>query len=1746
MSGLISTVASILVQHKIERWLTQHGVDTEIGYLHFSIPHLSLLARGVSGQNRDGRGFHAREVLLDYSWWQLLHGRITLQRVVLDGAYMDLESRPGGRGRLWEIGGWAQKPGPRRDRDLQLLFDRVRIHDSRLCYRHRPQWPTPSCVQFRDLRARDLLIGLARQGAEPLSLKIGADKLQLRELLLRDGGDTADTALVKLDLDEALFTRPGNSITAASVTAQRFASCPPQRWAEALPGLGRLPGHCASARELQLRGELRFAFGAAAAVHWQRARGSGITLRDRNRRWPNWHAQTLAMSEFDFLRSDRHLNWQRATASGFDWCPPGLRRRGGHYCVRAGNLKLPRPVVFDWREQLRVEAGGGRLRRVQLLDLAGAKQKPLTAREAELGAFEYRAATRILRVDSLDLASADGCVPARLWQGADYCARVAGLHGSEALRLRFPSQRTHSRWGFASGPLQLAQLRLQRDGAAPLQLQNLHWQQIDLLGGEQPLLLRDVGLDRLSGCAPPALLPARWRPLCAEVAHLDGRGNFAWRGGAEGYAILGELRLQHLQLSDRRGGSGGLRLRQLHTGAGFLRRQRDVDNPWIDNSAAATPADPAKTAPATAGKAAGKVAGEVAGEAADKEPGEGLEKGMLQRELAARAAEAAAGASGGGAPASASDPNLKLQTLSLTSVRGCLPGSWARLLYRDARDMPTCFDLHDLRQHRPLRIAWQGGLDLRAAQLTLERAQVTTATGRALLQLEQLRVPRAQVTREPGAGRMQVALPDFALRRFRGCLPERVASGPLQIRCADLRALHTGPDFAATLDRRALRVDLDRTLAGQILLQRRGGGLAAELREFVAPQLRLVWPRQVEHAASAQLENISAAQLRGCLPPGKKLRAGLPRCFSSRNLRSSDGGFALGETVLAETPEAPPLWRIASLAVGELALTPEALVLRGLQIHDVLVCGVQQWLPAARDSGLADCISAQQLEIAGASRIGLGDAAPRLQLGALQSAPITLRRVAGSDVDPGTGKGIELGLRRLSWQQLRWNGGAALWVTDLALSGLRGCMPGPLRQLVAGAGRGETAGGRRCIDLHTLRLPGTQQLVLAAPFSSSGAIELQGLAIDRGSGAPWKFARIRLEQFAFGGDGPLGRAAGLSGCLPPGLLGDSRLAPCYRSGPVQLDAVERRQTPAGRITELRGLHIDGLELRQPDYPAGLPAQLLQIQDLGAARLRIGAGNVVAEQLRLDGVAGCVPRGYIGRLNHCANVAQLNASGSFRSASGALKLEQLALRDIRVVAGDGRRLVRGDSLRLEAFVSSGRGVRLQSLQAEAFSFLGRRETAPEFERHAWSGELQQLQVSKLNYDSEQRALDIHSIRVLKPRGILMRDRKGQFPLRAQLAALTGQEPAAEGERPKERLGDRLTSELSIHYHIGSVDLSAGSFTWVDRLGQYRGRLPVRLINLSLRNASNRAEDKPAEILLNARPGGFGELQLAGSIDYLDTRKWNANLTGYINNANLIPATPYMANLLGYKILQGQLDALLDIKVKENKVDAMAKMVLNRIRVRRVRDSDQLPVKSSFIPLGIALELLKNGQGNVSFDMPVSGDLYDPKLSFSFIFSDLLQRAIMEALFSYFTPIGFYSLAKLAWARFRAVHFDPIEFDPGSAELDTHAERQLRDMLETLRARPDARPGICGGATALDWHALYPQDTPPLRGSRKARETFYRYPPVELFEELERLAQKRSRAIEHFLLDNGISANEFIQCAPDYNGRDFENPRVEFSR
>ncbi|WOX06822.1 DUF748 domain-containing protein [Microbulbifer pacificus] len=1797
--GALNIFVSAVLPGALQRWLHERGLEAQIEYLNVSLPSLRAHLRNVRVRNKFERGFQVGEATLGLSWWQLLRGKIHVKLVDLDDVYIDLESEPGERGRIWEIGGWHLGEGEKKPKNWRVDLTSARVRSGVVCYQHKPQWDTPTCVRLGQVELDDFFVSGFREAQEPLRFAIGADDFTLDNLLAwdeqpqtrspsspgalaqepGDGGDmrrspgeNLTVALVRLKTGAIRFERPGNQLTVAEASVRKFAGCPPERWAEAVPGLQRITGHCASARRLQVRGPASFSFGKQSEIAWYRVNGQDVRLRYRNRRQPNWHAQTLAINDFDFLRDEKSLTWQSAGASGFSWCPNRLRSGQHHYCLSAGSLRLPQPTQIAWHDGLQAELAEVSLDQGTVLDMEASRPapNPLNTSGLRLGALRYQNSNRRLELEQLSLEGAAGCVPGQLWGRKDHCVSVAGLKLPENFALQFPRKLAADNgpvqsWRLESGPLELAKFQMRESGGgkkaaaadsssdpSTLLLSRFNWARAEIAPDERHYLLEDVALGRLGGCVPDGWLPQRLSPLCARLWQLQGRGNFILDLQESPYLVLGELRLATLLLSDQLSADPaqqtGLALNELYTGNGFFRMRRQAlqageyfasgDAHWW-------------------GEAESAAAG-----AAAEEDSDGAEKGLLPEELkATRAAAEAAARTAIGRSIVRRETELELASLSLTSLDGCLPTSWQVLLVSGNKRRPECFAVHQLRQQQPLQLRVAdsrdqgntsgGGLRLgfSAAELTLERADITSADDESLLAVTQLKLPQADIRLQSQPARARLQLPGAELDKADFCLNPA--------RCVDVTTLRTGGRFALDYAPDHFNADLNDLVLAHFSLSGDENLLSAEIDQLAGKSLQVNLPRRPGASADWKLQQLQADKVEVCWPSsgkqgGEQLARGnsgrrLPRCARGEGLQSEGSGVALAQLALYRSLADPPQLTLGRLHVEKLGVAqrggpagnPVQLNLHNLSLETAHGCGLDDWLAASEKDRATwrGCLSSGPLHLGGDNLVRLGSGRgneDRIQLGPLQAADLQLV--------PAQRETPKLQLSQLAWQSLSWAGGARIQVENLAAQGVSGCLPP-----VLGSTNSDTGDQPMCISIGRLQLAGSPSLEKGEVLRLDGAVTVEDFALRQDNRLRLGFTRLGLNGLALSANAlelQRGELSGISGCLSPFKLGEKSLAPCYEVDRVSIGSEHKIMLAEGRSgstqRHFRNFRVEGLRMTQADFPAGLPSPLLEIDTVEAAELGFGARELVSENLLLKNIRSCVPRGYIDDVDFCFDLQELLATGHFDVAARRLELAQVRLDQLRVRDTDGDRLLETEYADARALTIAKDVFRLLYLEIADSKLFHRDERAQDYVNHPWNTEIELLRLDQFEYFPAEKILNIDTIDLIKPHSMLARGPEGDLGAWQRFRSET---PALKRYHfQREDIAQRANR---FRYRVRQLVVDQGRFLWLDNTYDYQAMLPVHRVNMLWRGLSNYNEDPPALMLLSARPGGFSEMHLSGQVNLLENNHWDASLLGYVEGANLIPATPYMAALLGYKILQGQLNAVVDMKVEDNQVDALAQMELQKIKVRRVRDSDHLKVKRSIIPLGLALALLKDGNGDVRFKMPVTGDLYDPKFSFSFIFSDLLQRAILEALFAYFTPVGVYSLAKLAWARFRAPSFSELEFAPGSDELSASATASLNSMIEEMRDNPKARPGICAVATVPDLENMFPYEVSALRTSREQREAFYRDPPRGLREELLELSSRRSRQVQKFFIDAGLDQKDFIQCAPDYVGSDFGAPRVEFS-
>lgn len=204
---------------------------------------------------------------------------------------------------------------------------------------------------------------------------------------------------------------------------------------------------------------------------------------------------------------------------------------------------------------------------------------------------------------------------------------------------------------------------------------------------------------------------------------------------------------------------------------------------------------------------------------------------------------------------------------------------------------------------------------------------------------------------------------------------------------------------------------------------------------------------------------------------------------------------------------------------------------------------------------------------------------------------------------------------------------------------------------------------------------------------------------------------------------------------------------------------------------------------------------------------------------------------------------------------------------------------------------------------------------------------------------------------------------------------------------------------------------------------------------------------ADVLLKGKVGGNVPLEIKGRVNPLIEKPY-VDLTIGLKGVDLSPFTPYSGKYLGYKLQKGQLFLDLNYQVAENKLDASNKVLLNQLTLGEAvpsPDATKLPIK-------LALALLKDRQGNITIDLPITGNFDDPEFSIGGIVVKMLVNLVVEIVSSPFKLLGslFGGGEELAY----------LDFDAGQSSISPAHTGKLDTLAKILYERPGLKLEIQG--------------------------------------------------------------------------------------
>ena len=343
--------------------------------------------------------------------------------------------------------------------------------------------------------------------------------------------------------------------------------------------------------------------------------------------------------------------------------------------------------------------------------------------------------------------------------------------------------------------------------------------------------------------------------------------------------------------------------------------------------------------------------------------------------------------------------------------------------------------------------------------------------------------------------------------------------------------------------------------------------------------------------------------------------------------------------------------------------------------------------------------------------------------------------------------------------------------------------------------------------------------------------------------------------------------------------------------------------------------------------------------------------------------------------------------------------------------------------------------------------------------------QRLVVEGLNYQ-HGNSLSIDKINLLQPyaRFMINDDRT------TNVDDLLIPQPADSGAKSTAK--SSASNEKPLGIRIGQIAINDGSANFADFSLTPNFATAIQQLNGQIGTIDSR-QAKPASVDIKGKVDRYAPVTIKGSVNPFDPMAALDIATSF-KRVELTTLTPYSGKFAGFRIRKGRLNLDLHYVITKGQLKAENKVVVEQLQLGEKVDS----ADAVDLPIRLAIALLKDTDGKISIELPVTGDLNNPQFSVMPIVWQTLRNLVVRAATAPFKFIG--GLVTGGGAQ----DLGNVSFAAGSSALSKDAESDLDSLAKALKERPALRLEIEGTAAASS-------DGPFLAAERLEREYQYNY-------------------------------------------------------
>ena len=267
----------------------------------------------------------------------------------------------------------------------------------------------------------------------------------------------------------------------------------------------------------------------------------------------------------------------------------------------------------------------------------------------------------------------------------------------------------------------------------------------------------------------------------------------------------------------------------------------------------------------------------------------------------------------------------------------------------------------------------------------------------------------------------------------------------------------------------------------------------------------------------------------------------------------------------------------------------------------------------------------------------------------------------------------------------------------------------------------------------------------------------------------------------------------------------------------------------------------------------------------------------------------------------------------------------------------------------------------------------------------------------------------------------------------------------------------SAPLPIAVNIGGIRLVNARVDYTDHFVRPNYSAALTELNGSLGGFSSESRDM-APLQLHGRAEGTAILDITGQVNPL-ARPLALDIEAKATDLELAPLSPYAGKYAGYAIERGKLSMDVAYKIgADGRLEARNQVILNQLTFGNAIDSPT----ATKLPVRLAVALLKDRNGVIDINLPISGSVNDPQFSVGGIVVKLIVNLIVKAVTSPF------SLLTGGGGGGGGGDMSAIEFKPGTAVVTDASAASLDKIATALADRPALQVTITGAAESKSEH------------------------------------------------------------------------------